>query len=270
VTDPAALTHELVELAERLAREAGEIAVRMAADARLDPTTKSSGTDLVTAADEASERAITAGILAERPHDSVLGEEGTQRVGTSPVTWHIDPIDGTTNYVYGIAAYSVSIAAAVDDRIEAGAVFDPSTDELFRATRGGGATCNGSPLACRDHDELATALVATGFGYRPERRAEQGRIVAALLPTIRDIRRFGSAALDLCAVAAGRVDAYYERGLNRWDLAAGALIAAEAGATVGNLSGGVADEAFLLAAAPGLFDGLRDALLESGAHLAID
>ncbi|MGI9612302.1 MAG: inositol monophosphatase family protein [Acidimicrobiales bacterium] len=261
---------DLTDLAERLAREAGALVVAMATEARLDPTTKSSVTDVVTAADRASEQLITAGILAARPEDGVLGEEGTSHTGSNGVEWHIDPIDGTTNYVYGIGAYSVSIAAAVDTNIVAGAVFDPSTEELFRATHGGGAWCNGSPISCRQHTDLATALVATGFGYRPELRAEQGKILACLLPSIRDIRRIGSAALDLCAVAAGRVDAYYEHDLNRWDLAAGALIAREAGATVGNLQGGEADERFLLAAAPGLFESLREALVDFGAHLPTD
>lgn len=270
MSDPTDLTTDLIDLAERLARDAGALTLAMAADARIDPTTKSSGTDLVTAADRASEQLITTGILAERPDDGVLGEEGTSHIGTSGVEWHIDPIDGTTNYVYGIGAYSVSIAAAIDDHIVSGAVFDPSTDELFRATRGGGAWCNDSPIACRSQTDLSTALVATGFGYRPELRAEQGKILASLLPSIRDIRRFGSAALDLCAVAAGRVDAYYEHGLNRWDLAAGALIAHEAGATVGNLQGGEADERFLLAATPGLFVSLREALVEFGARLPDD
>ncbi len=252
----------LADLASRLAKEAGRLAQAMAAEARADPSTKSTSTDLVTKADRAAEELIAAEILAHRPTDGLRGEEGTVRAGTSDVTWHVDPIDGTTNYVYGIRAYSVSIAAAIADRVVAGVVYDPEADELFRATLGGGASCDGKPLACRSHTDLATALVGTGFDYRPERRAEQGRLLGLLLPRIRDIRRSGSAALDLCAVAAGRVDAYYERGLNRWDLAAGALIAAEAGATVGNLRGGDADEGFVLAATPTLFPQLRQALVD--------
>ena len=260
---------ELTDLAERLARRAGVLATELAAEARVETSTKSSSTDLVTSADRASEELICAGILAERPDDGIVGEEGAMHHGTSTVTWHVDPIDGTTNYVYGIGAYSVSIAAAIDDRMVAGAVYDPTADELFRASLGAGATCNGHPLACRTPPELSTALVATGFGYRPELRRQQGEVVAALLPSIRDIRRFGSAALDLCAVAIGRVDAYYERGLNRWDLAAGALIAAEAGATLGNLRGGDADEGFLIAAAPPLFEALVRTLVELGADPAV-
>ena len=240
LTSPTALT----ELAEEVARAAGELARSMAAEARIAPSTKSTQTDLVTKADRAVEELIATELLAHRPDDGIHGEEGTARAGTGPVDWHVDPIDGTTNYVYGIPAYSVSIAAAVDDRVVAGVVYDPAGDELFRATAGAGAWRNDERLSCRLDAELPTALVATGFGYRPEQRRQQARVLTGLLPSIRDIRRFGSAALDLCAVAAGRTDAYYERGLNRWDMAAGALIAAEAGATVGNLRGGDADEGF--------------------------
>jgi myo-inositol-1(or 4)-monophosphatase len=270
LTEHAELGRHLTDLAERLSREAGSLVTAMAAEARIAPSTKSSGTDLVTEADRAAEELITAGILAARAGDSIVGEEGAAHSGHSPVVWHIDPIDGTTNYVYGIGAFSVSIAAAIDDRTVAGAVFDPTADELYRATLGEGATRNGERLSCGAPPDLGTALVATGFGYIAERRREQGRVVAELLPTIRDIRRFGSAALDLCSVAAGRVDAYYELGLNRWDLAAGALIASEAGARVGNLRGGPGDEGFVLAAAPPLFDELRSALVDLGADHQAD
>ncbi|MEL7156599.1 MAG: inositol monophosphatase family protein, partial [Actinomycetota bacterium] len=204
---------------------------------------------------------LVEGIVAVRPHDAIEGEEGTSRPGSSNVTWHLDPIDGTTNYVYGVPAFSVSVAAAVDDDVVAGVVVDPSLGIVYRAVAGGGATANGAPLRCSDRDTLATALLATGFSYRAERRRVQAEVLVELLPVVRDIRRFGSAALDLCAVAAGRVDAYYETGLNRWDLAAGALIAAEAGAVVENLSGGRADRSATLAAPPGLFPALRDRLV---------
>lgn len=260
MTERADLAAELADLAEHLARRAGALAVTAAAEARDRVSTKSTATDLVTSADRAAEELIRSGILAERSSDSIVGEEGAAHIGTGPTEWFVDPIDGTTNYVYGIRAYSVSIAAAVDGRMVAGVVFDPSADELYRATHGGGATRNGEPLHCGPAPEPASALVATGFGYRPDLRGDQGRVVAELLPTIRDIRRFGSAALDLCAVACGRVDAYYERGLHSWDLAAGALVAAEAGADVGNLRGGGPDEGFVLAAAPPLFEWLEGRL----------
>ncbi len=254
--DPLALT----ELAVELARRAGAVVTEMAEDARRTASTKSSPTDVVTEADRAAEVLITDGILAARPDDSILGEEGAAQTGPSPILWHIDPIDGTTNYVYGIPAYSISIAAEHAGQTVAGVVFNPRSDELFRATRGLGATCNDEPLTVRNQPDLGRALVATGFGYRPERRRHQGRVVAGLIEQVRDLRRFGSAALDLCAVAAGRVDAYYELGLNRWDIAAGELIATEAGAVVGDLDGGSPDTGFLLAAGPSLFGPLGDAL----------
>lgn len=256
---------ELVELAASLAVEAGSVVGELAARARGSAATKSSSTDLVTEADRSAEELITRGILAVRPDDGIVGEEGAHHQGSTSVLWHIDPIDGTTNYVYAIPAFSVSIAAEVDGRIEAGVVFDPSNGELYAAIRGAGATCNEERLQCRPATELATALVATGFGYRPELRRWQAEVLVGLIAEIRDIRRFGSAALDLCAVAAGRVDAYYERGLNRWDLAAGSLVAAEAGATVANLRGGQPDASCALAAAPELFVSLRARLLELGA-----
>ena len=252
----------MLELSRDMARAAGGLALDLARSARADPDTKSTPTDLVTMADRAAEDLIVDGIVAARPADAIEGEEGASRPGTSGVCWHIDPIDGTTNYVYAIPAFSVSVAAAVDDQVVAGAVFDPSLDRLYSAVLGGGATCDDQPLRCADRGDLATALVATGFGYDPARRRSQAEQLVQVLPRIRDIRRFGSAALDLCAVADGRVDAYFERGLNRWDLAAGALIAAEAGAIIGNLRGGPADECFAMAAGPTLHDPLRRLLLD--------
>ena len=259
------LWHELTDLASDLAVEAGDLAQTLAASARSDPWTKSSSSDLVTTADTAVEELITSRIAAVRPDDTVIGEEGTATQGSTSIVWHVDPIDGTTNYVYGIRSYAVSIAAEIDGDVVAAVVNNPSSSELYTATRSAGARCNGEPLACRDEGNLAKALVATGFGYRAERRLRQGAVLAALLGEIRDIRRFGSAALDLCAVASGQVDAYYEGGLNRWDMAAGALIAAEAGATVANLAGGPPDQGFLLTAGPRLFPSLQRALMNLGA-----
>ncbi len=257
---PDASAADLADLAERLALVAADLAMTMAAEARADLDTKSSATDLVTAADRAAEAAIVEGILAARPNDAIEGEEGTSRPGTSNVTWHIDPIDGTTNYVYALPAFSVSVAAAVDDEVVAGIVVDPTHEIVYRAVQGDGATANGSPLRCSSLDTMATALVATGFSYRSDRRREQAQVMVELLPAIRDIRRHGSAALELCAVATGQVDAYYESGLNRWDLAAGSLIASEAGALVANLDDGPPDGSAALAAGPGVFGPLRDAL----------
>jgi myo-inositol-1(or 4)-monophosphatase len=263
VTDPL----DLLALAERLANEAAAL-LREGLGHTHEIETKSSLTDLVTEYDRAAERLIVEGILAARPGDGLLGEEGTAEPGTSGVRWVIDPLDGTTNFFYGYPAFAVSIAAEIDGEVVAGVVADVSRAETFTAARGHGAHASGHPLHCTDAAELATALVATGFAYDAARRARQGMVVAGLLPRVRDVRRSGSAALDLCAVAAGRVDGYYERGLAPWDLAAGALIAAEAGAAVGDLDGARPSGAFVLATAPALFDPLGALLMSLGASMA--
>jgi myo-inositol-1(or 4)-monophosphatase len=274
---------ELLALAERVAREAGGLLASF--DGRVSVAdTKSSPTDVVTEMDRKAEELIRARILAERPADAILGEEGGQTgdTGGSGVRWVIDPLDGTVNYLYGLRDWAVSIAAEVSGEIVAGAVFAPRAGELFTAVRGGGAwltstagtsiadtgtastgTGNGDArraLRCGPGAALDRALVATGFGYRAERRKVQGEVVAALLPQVRDIRRAGSASVDLCSVAVGRVDAYYERGLNYWDYAAGALVAAEAGATVGGLHGAPPGSSMTVAAGPSLFGPLSAAL----------
>jgi myo-inositol-1(or 4)-monophosphatase len=228
---------ELAQLALDAARAAGQLVLAGLARDRRVTMTKSSITDVVTEVDRASEQLILERIRRARPDDTLLGEEGGRRTGSSDVTWIVDPIDGTVNYLYGHPGFAVSIAAETDDGVVAGVVLDPWHDEAFVATKGGGARCNGEPLAVTEATDPRLALVATGFAYVAAQRARQAAVVAHLLPRVRDIRRVGSAALDLCSVAAGRVDAYYETGLNPWDLAAGALIAAEAGALVTDLSG---------------------------------
>jgi len=234
--------------------------------------TKSTVTDMVTEMDRASERLIVDGIIAVRPDDGIIGEEGTDRRGTSGVQWIIDPLDGTTNYVYAHPGFAVSIAAARTDAVSgrtelvAGVVVDPVHDETFVAVRGGGATRNDVTIRCSTEADLGRALVATGFSYDPARRRHQGEVVAYLMPHIRDIRRMGAAAVDLCSVACGRVDASYEQGLEPWDYSAGVLIAAEAGARVGNLEGLGPGRDFTLAAPPALFDSLRLRLLDGGAQ----
>jgi myo-inositol-1(or 4)-monophosphatase len=249
---------ELLGLAVAVAREAARLVFRGRSSAGDDVGTKSSPVDVVTAVDQASERLITERLLAARPDDGVLGEEGASRAGRSGVGWVVDPIDGTVNFVYGLPAYAVSIAAEVDGEVVAGVVLNVATEELFTATRGGGARLSAPrlpapvALAVSAPPSLDRTLVATGFGYRAEDRRAQGAVVAELLPVVRDIRRFGSAALDLCAVAAGRVDAFYELHLNRWDHAAGALIAAEAGAVVTGLPGRPFAEPMAIAAAPSI------------------
>jgi myo-inositol-1(or 4)-monophosphatase len=224
--------------------------------------TKSSATDMVTEVDREVERLIVDGILTARPDDGILGEEGADVAGTSGYRWIVDPIDGTTNYLYGHPGFAVSIACERDGEVVVGVVNDPLHRDVFAATRGGGATRNGESIRCSEETEIAHALVATGFAYEAERRREQGAVIARIIGEIRDIRRMGAAAVDLCSVACGRVDAYFERGLNPWDLAAGELIASEAGAEISAIEGGPARPGSVLAAPPALVEPLR-ALLTS-------
>ncbi len=251
---------ELLQIAADLAREAGTMVHVGRAGGITSTATKSSATDMVTEFDRASERLIADGLLRSRPHDAIVGEEGTDTAGTSGVQWLVDPIDGTTNFLYGLPGYNVSIAARHDGVTLAGAVYLPFTDELFTATHGGGAQLDGVTIHCRAATTLADALVATGFSYVPERRIAQASRVAALIGSVRDIRRSGAAAADLCAVAAGRVDVYYEEWLGPWDLAAGELIAREAGCRTGAFDGGPVDPTNVLAATPALFDRMVELL----------
>lgn len=252
----------LLELAVATAREAAELVRRGRATAGDDVTVKSSPVDVVTAVDTATEHLVVGRLLGARPDDGVLGEEGAQRAGTSGVRWIVDPIDGTVNFLYDLPAYAVSIAAEVDGVVVAGVVLNAATGDLFTAVAGGGAfrSTPAEPGPVRLTGSRATALeqslVATGFGYRVEQRRAQGAVVAELLPRVRDIRRHGSAALELCAAAAGRVDAYYEADLKPWDHAAGALVAAEAGLVLGGLPGRPFGDPMVIAAAPGIADEL--------------
>jgi myo-inositol-1(or 4)-monophosphatase len=253
-----------------IALDAATLAARLVVDERprgpLQVTaTKSSATDIVTVMDQRAERAIVEHITAARPEDGFLGEEGSSAVGSSGVTWVVDPIDGTVNYLYEIPSYAVSVAASVGGRVVAGAVVNPVSGERWTAARGQGARLDGRPIHVHAAPELAMALVATGFGYEPGRRARQAEILRTVLPRVRDVRRAGAASLDLCAVACGRVDAYYEQGLKPWDLAAGGLVAEEAGAVVGGLRGQPAGEALVVAAPPGLYEPLAQLLTELGA-----
>ncbi len=250
----------LLSLATELARSAGALTLEMRATARLVPDLKSSVSDLVTAADRAAESLIVDGILAQRPDDSILGEEGADTEGTSGVRWVIDPIDGTSNYVYDLPGYTISIAAEWEGTTVAGVVFDPKADELFAASQGAGATMNGSPLRCSERSVLEQCIIATGFGYQPEQRRVQAEVLVSVLPLVGNIRRLGSAALDLAYVAAGRTDGYWETGLNAWDAAAGALIAAEAGAIVTDLDHGAPSQDMVIAAPPSIHPTLQSVL----------
>lgn len=222
---------ELLALAVRAAEAAGDELLRRYGVAQR-VTTKTSGTDPVSEADQAAEALLVELLLGERPNDGVLGEEGADRVGGSGLRWVLDPLDGTVNYLYGLPAWCVSVACEDADGALVGVVRDPLHHETFTAARGRGASLGDTPLAVNDPVALERALVATGFGYDGAMRAGQGERVAQVLPLVRDVRRAGSCALDLCSVAAGRMDAYFEVGPQPWDWAAGGLIAAEAGARV--------------------------------------
>lgn len=258
--DPAAgdLAEQLLTLASRIAREAGTLVKNGRRDGVHATTTKSSVTDMVTEFDRASERLIVQRLSGARPDDGIIGEEGTSRPGTSGIDWLIDPIDGTTNFLYDLPGYGVSIAAADQRGALIGVVYVPSLDELFTARRNGGAALNGDPIRCSDRDELGSALVGTGFSYLAERRAAQAARVARLIPHVRDIRRFGAAAVDLCFVAAGRLDAYFEEHLGPWDLAAGELIAREAGCRTGDYEGAAVRPEQVLVTNPVLFESLAE------------
>ncbi|MFF1877067.1 inositol monophosphatase family protein [Leifsonia sp. NPDC058230] len=254
---------ELLAIALTVARRAGELA-RQRREAGVEvAASKSSLSDIVTQADRESENLIRQAIAAARPNDGFFGEESGGAEGTSGLTWVVDPIDGTVNYFYGIPSYAVSVAVVEGDpdpltwRTLAGAVVNPANGEVYTASEGGGAHLNGRQLRVKENTELELALVGTGFGYDAAKRVRQARIVAELIGKVRDVRRIGAASLDLCNVAAGRLDAYYERGLNPWDHAAGALIAREAGATVGGLGDARENDELIVAAQPGLFTQLN-------------
>ncbi|MEU4771980.1 inositol monophosphatase family protein [Micromonospora sp. NPDC023644] len=257
---------ELLEIAVDVARDAAATAHRMRVEGVSVAATKSTVTDVVTAADRAVERQVIDALRRLRPGDAVLGEEygagETGPVSPGGVRWIVDPIDGTVNYLYGIPHYAVSLAAEVDGEVVAGVVRNISTGEEWTATVGGGAWRDGERLRCSTETDLGQALVATGFGYDPARRAHQARVIAELIPHIRDIRRFGAAALDLCLAAEGRVDAYYEKGLAAWDQAAGALVATEAGLLVAGLGGLPAGPDLVIAAPAALFKPLHDRLAD--------
>lgn len=250
------MSRELLELARRAGQEAAQLVRAQRPDGRVAVmTTKTTPTDVVTAVDQASEQLIRERILSARPDDGFLGEEGDSLEGTSGIRWIVDPIDGTVNFIYGVPAYAVSIAAQISSgersgETVAGYVVNIATGEEYGAVAGQGAWYWQGEQQIALHGPppmpLAELLVATGFNYSAEVRTRQAAAVARLLPQVRDVRRIGSAALDLVGLASGRLDAYVEQGLKPWDLAAGGLIAAEAGLIVGGLNG-LADERLVLA-----------------------
>jgi myo-inositol-1(or 4)-monophosphatase len=262
---------QLLAIALAIALEAGELASRRLSEGVEVAASKSSKEDIVTHADRETEALIRRRLREQRPDDGFFGEESGAETGTSGLTWVVDPIDGTVNFLYGIPQWAISIAVVEGEpdpatwTALAGVVANPANGEVFTATAGGGAFLGGVAIAVAAPAELSQCLVGTGFSYRAEVRTQQLEVVAGLIARVRDIRRMGSAALDLCAVACGRLNAHFERELNPWDHAAGALIAEEAGARVSGLGGEPAGKSFLLAAEPSVAESLEKVLRESGA-----
>ena len=264
---PAAIA-ELMTIAERLARAAGALILDGRRSTVRVAATKSSPVDVVTAMDTASERLLRDMLAELRPLDGVLGEEQGTSAGTSDITWVVDPIDGTVNYLYGIPNYAVSVAAVAGPpdpatwTALAGCVHAPALGATYTGGAGLGAFRDGQAIRANEPRPLAMSLLGTGFGYTRNRRIVQAEVIAHLLPQFRDIRRLGSSALDLCAVAEGRLDLYFERGLKPWDMAAGALIATEAGATVVGLRSDRPGEELAIAGPKEGVETLRGLLLE--------
>ncbi len=253
---------QLRATAVAVAQQVGDLVVRMRLAGPGQVQTKTSATDVVTAADTAAERLARRLLAQWRPGEPVLGEEEGGEAAAGRLCWVVDPIDGTVNYLYGLPWYGVSVAVQRDGQSLAAAVAQPAAGRLWSAARGSGAHCDGVALRVSGATQLELSLIGVGFSYRAERRARQAAMVAGMLPKIRDLRRAGSAALDLCSVASGWLDGFAEHGLHRWDWAAGALIAAEAGAVV-RLPPRGSD--FLLAATPGIVDGLAELMTQCGA-----
>ncbi|MFF8957438.1 inositol monophosphatase family protein [Streptomyces sp. NPDC014894] len=259
------LLSELLDLALEAAARAGALLRDGRPDDLGVAATKSSPIDVVTEMDIAAEKLITGFLSEHRPHDGFLGEEGASVPGTSGIRWVVDPLDGTVNYLYSLPTWAVSIAAEYEGETVVGVVEVPMRGESFRAVLGGGAYSGDRALRCRPPAPLAHCLVSTGFNYVESVRTRQAEVARRLIPRLRDIRRGGSAAVDLCDVAAGRLDGYYERGLHPWDLAAGDLIAREAGALTGGRPGQGPSYDLTVAAGPGVFEPLRELLEEFGA-----
>ncbi|MBB2976655.1 myo-inositol-1(or 4)-monophosphatase [Microbacterium endophyticum] len=257
---------ELLPMAVGIAREAGALAARRRSQGVAIAATKSAVADIVTEADREVESLIRDRLKAQRPNDGFLGEESGSAGETTGLTWVVDPIDGTVNYAYGIPSYAVSIAAVSGSSNpetwvnEIGVVFNPMSGELFHATRGGGAWLGETRLQMSPEPTEAGALLATGFGYDPATHAAALALLARVMPLARDIRRIGAASLDLAFVAAGRLDAYYERGLHPWDHAAGALLVSEAGGRVGGAPSGRPGRDMTIAAGSAFYDRLAAAI----------
>lgn len=250
----------LLDLATSLAHRAGDMALAGRKNGLTSVSTKSTATDMVTEFDRASEQLIGAGLREARPHDGIVGEEGARDDSQSGLTWYVDPIDGTTNFYFDLPLWAVSIGAVDADGPRVGVVYVPALGETFAAVRGHGSFVNGQRIRVRDNAELSDALVCTGFSYSADARVRQSRRVPRIIDKIRDLRRFGAAAVDLCFVACGRLDGYFEENLHMWDLAAGQLIATEAGARISDFSGASVRPAEVLCASPLIHPQLVDLL----------
>ncbi len=248
------LLEELLVLAETVACQAGELLMQR--PRVLDVTQKGTARDFATQMDHASEALIVRELLAARPHDGIVGEEGAERVSQSGITWVIDPVDGTVNYFYGLPCWNVSIAARDETGVLVGVVVAPTIQSTWTAKRGHGAYLNGQRISVNDPVTLDQALIATGFSYTSSKREVQAGVLMRLIPKVRDIRRIGAAAVDLCFVAMGAMDGFFEAGLKEWDRAAGGLIVTEAGGVVSGRNGGVASSAMLIAGGPSLHGAL--------------
>ena len=252
---------QLLELATELSNKAKDLIVAHGSPKEI--AEKSSRSDIVTEVDELVERMIRSELRAVRPEDSILGEEQASYQGESEYTWVIDPIDGTTNFVYDIPNFAVSIAVIHEDQCVAAVVYDIGNDELYRAERGRGASRNGKSISPTSITSVKDALVGTGFSYDSKRRGRQAQTLLAMVETFRDIRRAGAASIDICWVACGRLDAFYEQGLWPWDYKAAELIATEAGAKVGSLNQDVAQRTLTIASNPFIFNEFRGLIKKS-------
>jgi myo-inositol-1(or 4)-monophosphatase len=254
---------DLRNLAVKIAEESGKFL--MDRPSSFDLAQKSGIHDFATQMDQASEKLIVELIRKNRPDDSILGEEGAAQSGSSGFTWIVDPIDGTVNYLYGVPGWCVSIAVKNEGRVIAGAVYSPSISKMWSAAYGSGAECNGESIRCNEPIKLTRALVGTGFAYDFKSREAQGNFFKNLIPKIRDIRRIGACAVDICLVASGVLDAYYEAGVYEWDFAAAGLIARESGAKT-LIAPGVPSDAqfFVMVAGPSLYAELGGELIQDG------
>jgi myo-inositol-1(or 4)-monophosphatase len=257
----------LLDLAVDAAHRAGEMLLGRFGGPQSGVDAKSSSTDMVSDADRDAERLLLDAIESARPDDGLIAEESGRRPGSTGLVWVVDPLDGTTNYLYGIPAWSVSVACRDADGGLLAVVHNPSQAETFTAVRGAGTQVNGAPARVSELGDLSRALVGTGFGYSPERRALQSTALAHVVPRVRDVRRAGSAAIDLAWVACGRLDGFYEAGIRDWDRAAGLLLVSEAGGVTDILEPGLDGADCVVAAGPALYEPLR-ALVETGLSAA--